>query len=254
MKAILTLIVLFVLNDMNGQNQQDALKMNDGILPLSLYAGYSDDIWTQGRLTPGYEYNREEDYSFIIGSEYIFAKTGKFQFTIGAYYKKSSTSGNLFVPGSSVGIDEDFSLRLEKEYGLLQVPLKVAFIQKVSPKLFLNLNGGISYADLFHDNLFLDRSLSVEDEQILRFTSADAQNVARIQFEMGARFLYKSQNSGLYGLEFMYHIGQIITEDTILSENIPNEQEYFSSFRWDGKYTSVNFHWSPPKRWFQKKQ
>jgi hypothetical protein len=254
MKAILTLIVLFVLTDMDGQNQQDALKMNDGISPISLYAGYSNDIWNQGRLTPGYEYNREEDYSFIIGTEYIFAKTGKFQFTLGAYYKKSKTTGDLFVPGSSLGVEEDFSLSINKEYGLLQVPLKVAFIQRITPNLYVNLNGGVSYADLFHDNMLIEGSLIVEDEQVINFRSADAQNVARIQFEMGARFLYKSQNSGLYGLEFMYHIGTIIAEDTILSENIPNEQEYVSIFRWDGKYTSVNFHWSPPKSWFQKKQ
>jgi hypothetical protein len=254
MKAISTLIVLFVLNNMNGQNQLDALKMNEGILPLSLYAGYSNDIWTQGRLTPGYEYSRVEDYSFIIGTEYIFAKTGKFQFTLGAYYKKSKTTGDLFIPGSSLGVEDDFNFSVNKEYGLLQVPLKVAFIQKVSPKLYLNLNGGVSYAKLFHDNTFIDNTLTFDDLPIIRFRSADIQVVSKIQFEMAVRFLYKSQNSGLYGLEFMYHIGNIIAQDTILSENIPNEQEYFSSFRWDGKYTSINFHWSPPKRWFQKKQ
>jgi|GEM_PF-2687309 len=254
MRNILILSAMFVTIIANSQNQRDAVKMNEGIFPISVYAGYSNDLWIEGRLTPGYDYNREEDYSFLIGAEYVFAKTGKFQFTAGAYYKKSSTTGNLFVPSETLGNGESFSFNFKKDYGLLQVPLKVGFIQKLTPKLFVNLNGGVTYANLLSDNRDIENDLTLNGERVIGFRSSDVQQVSRIQFEMGARFVYKAESTGLYGVEFMYHIGSIIAGDSILNENNPNEQEYISNFAWLGKYTSVNLHWSPPQRWFQKKK
>lgn len=242
MRNIILVSAMFVFLCATGQNQKDAIKMNDGILPVSIYAGYSNDLWGQGRLSPGYDYHRTEDYSFIVGSEYIFAKTGKFQFVIGAYYKKSSTTGNLFVPSETLGPGQEFRLSFKKEYDFLHIPLKVGFVQKLTPKWFVNLNGGVTYANLFSENMNLENSLSRGGEPVISYRSLDVQQIRGIQFEMGARLIYKSESSGLFGVEFMYHIGDLVASDSILNENIPNEEDHFTSSFWNGKYTSVNLH------------
>lgn len=257
MKNIVLVAFFLILCLTNAQNQRDAVKMNDGILPVSLYVGYSNDHWSAGRLTPGYEYNREEEYSYLVGLDYIFAKTGKFQFTVGAYYKKSLTKGELIVPGSNIETMSDFNFNFEKDYGLLQIPLRVHFVQKLSPKIFASINGGISYAKLYQSNSLINNELLVDGERVLGFTSFDSNDVIRIQYELGFTTNYKSPNSGLFGLGFIYHFesdSTVVTGDTIFSENIPNEQEYISNFKWKGGFTAINFHWSPPKSWFQKKQ
>ncbi|ARN78096.1 hypothetical protein BST97_08845 [Nonlabens spongiae] len=253
MKSLSVFIFFIPLFLVAQTEQKNSKLLFDDIIKLGLTAGYQNNF-EKNETTVGYEYEIDVTNHYLVGLDWMFARTGKFLFKTGVYYESFESNSYLRVPGSFINIPDDFIENDTRNLSFYTLELGTEYLYKINETNFLSFGLSIDMRWLNKDDKFArGRVLSSpsSENELLLINQSTSEGF--IDFPISLNYYYKTNSSGLFKLG---------VSGSVFNDRIYNDQiEYFdqtnNNFRSSlhglrRKHIQFSLSWFPPKKWFSK--
>lgn len=250
MKNSLFIVALLLMaNVSNSQNERkDAKRLFRDIFPVGITAGYHFNDF-KNTPTIGYSYTREQNGSYAVGLDYNIIQTGRFNFSLGAFYKQLNSNGDFFVPAQDQGAVDAGNFSFERNLGFFSLKLKTEFVKQITGNHFASLSIGIQGDFMKDDDLAgtgLRYASSATPNDTLATLIFNETFGLEIDTPISIAYYYKSEKSGLFKLDVSYSFRNTYNfGDEIRNIDLDVGAGTRSFHQWRGGYTALSFSWFP---------
>jgi hypothetical protein len=244
-----TVALILVVSISTSQNEKkDAKRLFNNSFPVGITAGYHFNDF-KNTPTTGYTYTRDQNSSYAVGLDYNFIQTGRFNFSLGAFYKQLNSNGDFSVPAQDQGALDAESFSFERNLGFFSLRLKSEFVKQISGNHFASLSIGIQ-GDFMDDDDLAGTSLryasSDTPEATLAALNFNETFGLEIDTPISLAYYYKSEKSGLFKFDITYSFRDIYNfGDEIRNVNLDEGAGTRSFHQWRGGYTAISLSWFP---------
>lgn len=263
MNSSLRLIVSSVLFSgffikVSAQTFNDAERLYGDKIAFSIRTSYNFNNWENGILNPAIITYSEDDYSSrSLGIDWNYAQSGKFNFLLGLYVRDMKSSRNFVLAGNRVDTERDFRFNENRKLTSLVLNVNFEFVQQIDKNLFLSIYAGPQLMRQI-GGLETEPGFIIGDGE-LEFVSVRnyrGRTLLDVGINYGLGIYLNTNNSGLFKIDFtLNRYNELINAGSFL--RVRNLEAGFDSntgHYWLSNSSTLSLSWSPPKRWFQKKQ
>lgn len=254
-KNLLFILCLTTVSLCSSQNERkDAERLFDNIFPVGITIGYQWNEFVNTNTT-GYDYGRNDDNSYLIGLDYNFAQTGRFNFSGGVFYKELNSSAQLLIPITDNGGTSGSIFSYDRDISMFSFHLKSEFVKEIIANNFLSVSlsfqGNLINNDALADTR-LGYSTTPDSMDAVAFINFSSARKFEMMIPISLAYYYKSSNIGLFKIDLSHSFrNTYIFGDDVTNVNLDEGMGTFSFHQWRGGYTALSFSWFP--KWSRNK-